>query len=324
MIGQVAFGEHVRVVGADQALGGWEVGSAPEMRWGEGHRWSVHLELPEGFESEYKLVHCMPGKPPVWEHTPNRLLTIAAPPSQEDLASSPVEVELQWCSPPHAISEPVEMAVADTLDANDLPATTPAFKVGPLFESFSSGESGSISVTDVEEGSLLADQEKEKERVIQVPETTTVLGAIDAAIMSAEEERIEDAETNSVKAIQQESAFKSAAKTAGAVALGVAGAALLSALAIDVADTAIMGAVAVAAGSAALSGSSSSKKKTQKDEEMETLEESVQRGDSQLEGENRATSTEPGVIIAAGIMSALDAGKAVVKSFDKEVERDEE
>lgn len=312
------------MVGADQTLGGWEVGCAPEMRWGEGHRWSVRLELPEGFESEYKLVHCMPGKPPVWEHTPNRLLTVAAPPSQEDPSSSAVEVELQWCSPPHATSEPVEMVVAATLDANDLSATTPAFKVGPpLFESFSSGESGSISVTDVEEVGILADQEKEKERDVQVSETTTVLGAIDAAIMSAEEERIE--ETNSLEASQQESAFKSAAKTAGAVALGVAGAALLSALAIDVADTAIMGAVAVAAGSAALSGSTSSKKKSQKDGAVESLDDPAQRGDFQLEGENRTTtSTEPGVIIAAGIMSALDAGKAVVKSFDKDVERDEE
>lgn len=37
---QVNYGEHVRVVGSTVELGGWEVDTAPEMQWSEGHLWT--------------------------------------------------------------------------------------------------------------------------------------------------------------------------------------------------------------------------------------------------------------------------------------------
>ena len=332
----MAFGEHVRVVGADKALGGWEVGSAPEMRWSDGHRWSLDLELPEGFQSEYKLVHCMPGKPPVWEYTPNRLLTVAPPmaPSEEHTSSSSssptLEIQLQWCTPPQAASQATEVVepTEEALDEYGM-AATPAFSAGiDLMETYSSTESGSASTTDIDEG-VFNNQEKQKEMENEVQVNGTVLEVIDAAIMNAEEDgKIEGSYSSSSKRGEQESAFKSAAKTAGAVALGVAGAALLSALAIDVADTAIMGAVAVAAGSAALSsGSNGSAKKKKSSAQNGGEIDSAESGDAHVERESESESsqstttvTEPGVIIAAGIMSALDAGKAVVKSLDKEAD----
>ncbi len=57
----MAFGEHLRVVGSHEALGGWEVGRAPALEWSEGHVWTATLDLPAGEEMEYKFVivkHC--------------------------------------------------------------------------------------------------------------------------------------------------------------------------------------------------------------------------------------------------------------------------
>jgi hypothetical protein len=111
--------------------------------------------------------------------------------------------------------------------------------------------------------------------------------------------------------------FENAAKTAGALALGVAGAALLSALAIDVADTAIIGAVAAAAGGAVLSGSGSSTKASRKSSTI------TEDGEEVFETEVEAVSSErnikgageTGVIIGAGLLAAFDAGRAMVDSM---------
>lgn len=109
-------------------------------------------------------------------------------------------------------------------------------------------------------------------------------------------------------------------KTAGAVALGVAGAAVLSALAIDVADTAILGAVAAAAGGAILSNNPSTKKSLGGEDEEGALP-----ADEDKEMEPRITGAgQPGVAIAAGILSAFDAGKSLVKALDSREEKEEE
>lgn len=53
---QVAFGEHVSVVGSDESLGGWEVARGPELNWSEGHVWSAVVEVPAEVPLEYKFV----------------------------------------------------------------------------------------------------------------------------------------------------------------------------------------------------------------------------------------------------------------------------
>ena len=58
----MAYGEHLRVVGSHEVLGGWEVGAAPALEWGEGHVWTAQLEIPVGTEFEYKFVHVMPNR----------------------------------------------------------------------------------------------------------------------------------------------------------------------------------------------------------------------------------------------------------------------
>ncbi len=59
---QVEYGEHLRVVGSHELLGGWEVAAAPELRWNKGDVWTATLQLPAGAQFEYKFVHVMPNR----------------------------------------------------------------------------------------------------------------------------------------------------------------------------------------------------------------------------------------------------------------------
>ena len=54
---QAAFGESLKVVGSSQDLGAWDIAAAPNMSWTDGHVWALDLELPEGADFEYKIVH---------------------------------------------------------------------------------------------------------------------------------------------------------------------------------------------------------------------------------------------------------------------------
>lgn len=57
---QINYGEHLRVVGSSEALGGWEVDKAPQMVWNEGHIWTATVDMPVGEQFEFKFVHIMP------------------------------------------------------------------------------------------------------------------------------------------------------------------------------------------------------------------------------------------------------------------------
>ena len=51
---QVAFGEVHKIVGADPALGAWDLGRAPEMAWSEGDVWRLDVSLPAAGVTEFK------------------------------------------------------------------------------------------------------------------------------------------------------------------------------------------------------------------------------------------------------------------------------
>lgn len=51
---QVAFGEAHKIVGADPALGAWDLGAAPAMAWSEGDVWRLEVSLPAG-ATEFKV-----------------------------------------------------------------------------------------------------------------------------------------------------------------------------------------------------------------------------------------------------------------------------
>jgi Starch binding domain len=54
------FGQRICIVGGVPALGAWQHRDAPEMTWGEGHRWSVTVDVPVGTLVEYKYLVLQP------------------------------------------------------------------------------------------------------------------------------------------------------------------------------------------------------------------------------------------------------------------------
>ena len=50
------FGQRICLVGGAEALGAWSIRAAPEMTWGQGHNWSVSVDIPVGSLLEYKYV----------------------------------------------------------------------------------------------------------------------------------------------------------------------------------------------------------------------------------------------------------------------------
>ena len=50
------YGQRISIVGSVPALGSWQHSQGAEMTWGEGHHWSVTVEVPVGTLVEYKFV----------------------------------------------------------------------------------------------------------------------------------------------------------------------------------------------------------------------------------------------------------------------------
>lgn len=54
------WGQRIKVVGTDQALGHWQLAHAPELRWSEGDNWHSMVELPSGGCWLSSLPSCLP------------------------------------------------------------------------------------------------------------------------------------------------------------------------------------------------------------------------------------------------------------------------
>lgn len=52
---ELDFGQVHALVGSHPALGNWDLGSAPQMTWSEGHVWYAELELPPATTVEFKV-----------------------------------------------------------------------------------------------------------------------------------------------------------------------------------------------------------------------------------------------------------------------------
>lgn len=90
LVRELKYGQVHKLVGDHPALGSWDIGSAPEMAWGEGHTWSAEIRLPPGTSVEFKCVRVKSnGGSEHWEQGANRTLTV---PSDTDA----VEVALDW------------------------------------------------------------------------------------------------------------------------------------------------------------------------------------------------------------------------------------
>jgi hypothetical protein len=235
----------------------------------------------------------------------------------QSAASSPISLDLTWCEPSTFGAEQqndfTTAAVADSTSESQIDAEYSVEEglVTPAFQS-------AVDSVQVFFGGAGTLQEQDK-MAEQGNETVAALEAAfeaDAASKEQQEKTFEEEQevTLAKPATEGNSMLENAAKTAGALAFGVAGAALLSTLAIDIADTAIIGAVAAAAGGAVFSGTGTgaSRKTTaiteEGGEEVETEE--IVSKERQITG-----AGETGVIIAAGLLSAFDAGRSMVDSM---------
>jgi hypothetical protein len=297
---RVKYGEHLRLVGNHELLGGWEIDHAPELACSEdGNFWSTTLSLPAGLQAEYKLIHVIPGRPPVWEYIPNRML---------DVTDTPTTMQLIWCDLADTVpvaAEEIEMRLANPPEEAESPPIT-GFEIDK-----DAAISEAITVATVvpeQEAQPIEEEDKPTPELVVEENADDIVPTVHAVVETAEPE-VDDAPATG-------KFLKGAAKTAGYVALGVAGAAVLSALAIDVTDAAVMGAMAAAAGSAAMTSKGAAGKKTLSgDGESEAADDDGTEGEEVPE--RRITGAgEAGVIIAAGLMSALDVGKAMAKSLD--------
>jgi hypothetical protein len=52
---QVEYGERLKVVGNQAALGSWDVSKAVELKWHDGDLWAGEVEMPVGKDIEFKV-----------------------------------------------------------------------------------------------------------------------------------------------------------------------------------------------------------------------------------------------------------------------------
>mmetsp|Transcript_8240 Transcript_8240/g.16524 ORF Transcript_8240/g.16524 Transcript_8240/m.16524 type:complete len:400 (+) Transcript_8240:70-1269(+) len=317
----VNFGEHLRLVGSCPELGEWDVNSAPQFRWTAGDLWQLDVDFAPGLEpTEFKLVHVLWTGECIWEYTNNRTLDFSGMDAMKD-----GRVMLKWCdeSEDAMTIYPEHMSTIASWDEDDTPLAT-GFDDEDTATSFTEDMMSTEEVAggDNEPIEMIGTLE-EPNQTDELVEDSDVM--VEDADIMVEEEKDETIKNDDTKPVTSETvqdnesnqkAFKKVATTAGMVAAGVAGAALLGGLAVDMADTAVLGAFAVAAGSAAF-GPKSAKKNQKTDtvlDETDTLP-TPSEGD---EEEKDRTITEPGTIIAAGLLSAFEQGTKVVNATSPE------
>lgn len=67
------------MVGSHPVLGEWDVAAAPDMTWTDGHMWVSDLDVPDGADFEFKIVHLTYGGAS-WEPSANRCTRVGTTP----------------------------------------------------------------------------------------------------------------------------------------------------------------------------------------------------------------------------------------------------
>lgn len=276
------YGEHIRVVGSSPFLGGWQVDAAPVLDWTDNHVWTVTVPVPSGTPIEFKLVQVFQQQPPLWENAPfttNRMIEIGN-------TSTEVEVKCTWDAPeklqlmPVGFDEEELNCQKGNLNLIEAIAMEPEMQSIPAVMHEQSAAVVELDKTEV----ALPDSVEDYNLVVGGGEKEA------EEEMPGQKEVVEEKEEKPEKVT---STLQAIGKTAGYVAVGLAGAAAFSALAIDVTDVAIMSAVVAAASGAAMTGKKSSVEETSK-----------------------MSSADPGVAIAAGVLSAFDVATEALKNIN--------
>jgi hypothetical protein len=299
------FGETLKCVGSIKELGEWDLCAAPTLNWSEGDRWTLNLTVSDSAAEgpvEFKLVYLRHDQPPLWEDTPNTF--------NRKLIINPDESSIQ-INCPFGYVDLMEKMTGDDVDVAATAAVSPLqdgdAAVQALVDQFAS-LSPAVVDEDLDEKEdekmavlIVVEEKQEKEKVdIQTAALTE-----DTAAAIAVKEKDPPVDTATKK--KDKNFIKTFGKTAGYVALGVAGVAAASALAIDVTDVAVMGAlVAAAGGGAAVKNGSKTRSVSKGEEEGE---------EERLIVKKRPSSADPAVALAAGVLTAFELGKSAVDSF---------
>lgn len=324
---QVSYGEHIRLVGSASQLGGWEVDQAPEMQWSEGNVWNVTVDLPVGQDIHFKYVHFIPEQAPVWEYTSDRTLTVGG--------GDNITVASEWNVETSATAVTgIEPVVEPEQTKEDLEPST--FLSAPSFKSISDAvEKTFADATKSSSAAVVEEEASETTTAAAIKKGTTTKKQVKKVADNNKDDDDDNSNSNGTEALavtEEETAIeaekkstedmlKGAAKSIGTVAALGVGAAVLSAFAVDITDVAIMS--AVVAGSAALATPSkkkSSKTKTKATTTVDGVE--VMESDSEEEEEERPINSEPGVIIAAGLVSAFDTASSMFEGAGSKTEEE--
>lgn len=92
---KLQFGQVLKIVGTGKELGSWDCARAPAMKWSEGDRWTLTMDLPPG-KHEFKVAVAQGDSLVHYEDGPNRTLQVPeATPGEKHRAFT---VNCEWGS----------------------------------------------------------------------------------------------------------------------------------------------------------------------------------------------------------------------------------
>jgi hypothetical protein len=271
------------------------------MNWSEGDRWTLDLTVSDSAAEcpvEFKLVYLRHDQPPLWEDTPNTF--------NRKLMINPDDSSIQ-INCPFGYVDLMEKMSGEDVDATAAVSPLQDAAVQALVDKFAS-----LSPAVVDEDSDEKEDEKmavlivveEKQEKEKVDIQTAALTEDTAAAIAVKEK---DTPVDTATKKKDKNFIKTLGKTAGYVALGVAGVAAASALAIDVTDVAVMGALVAAAGGGAA---------VRKGSKTIYVSEGEEEGEEEsLIMKKKPSSADPAVALAAGVLTAFELGKSAIDSF---------
>lgn len=297
------FGETLKCVGSIKELGEWDLCTAPTLNWSEGDRWTLDMTVSDAASEgpvEFKLVYLRHDQPPLWEDTPNTF--------NRRLIINPDDSSIQ-INCPFGYVDLMEKISGDDVAATVSPLQDGDAAVQALVDQYTSLSPAVFDEKEYEMVAVLVGEEEKqnKDKVVDIQAAT--LTEDTAAAIAVKETDTPVLSTATKKKNTGKNLIKAVGKTAGYVALGVAGVAAASALAIDVTDVAVMGALVAAAGGAAVKNGSKKSSESEVEGDKDGEEE-------HLIMKKKPSSADPGVALAAGVLTAYELGKSAIDSFN--------
>ena len=106
------FGEHLRLCGSSEALGGWDATAGVTLAWSEGNTWTAEVALAPGSHS-FKLLCMRSDGTAHWEAGPDRTVSVPAVGDLPSVAAAPAVMAVcRWLDTAATALRPVEAVQA--------------------------------------------------------------------------------------------------------------------------------------------------------------------------------------------------------------------